>query len=113
MGREEETVKRLARVGYDHALGYLEGGFETWKKNGKEVLSEIKENPKLKRIPVVILTTSKAEEDIYRTYDMGVNSFITKPVSFEGMVFVITTLAQYWFQIVQLPEETSKIKINQ
>jgi DNA-binding NarL/FixJ family response regulator len=51
----------------------------------------------------VVLTTSKAEEDIYRSYDLGVNSFITKPVSFDGLVFVITMLAQYWFQIVQLP----------
>jgi CheY-like chemotaxis protein len=77
------------------------------KKDGREALAEIKADPKLKQIPIVVLTTSKAEEDIYRTYNLGVNSFITKPVSFDGMVFVITTLAQYWFQIVQLPEVTS------
>ena len=74
------------------------------KKDGREALKEIKANPDLRQIPIVVLTTSKAEEDIYRSYDLGVNSFITKPVSFDGMVFVIATLAQYWFQIVRLPE---------
>ncbi|UCD35533.1 MAG: response regulator [Nitrospiraceae bacterium] len=75
------------------------------RKDGREALREIKADPDLRQIPIVVLTTSKAEEDIYRSYDLGVNSFITKPVSFEGMVFVITTLAQYWFQIVRLPED--------
>jgi len=74
------------------------------RKDGREALKEIKADEDLRQIPIVVLTTSKAEEDIYRSYDLGVNSFITKPVSFEGMVFVITTLAQYWFQIVRLPE---------
>lgn len=73
------------------------------KKDGREALQEIKADPELRQIPVVVLTTSEADEDIYRSYDLGVNSFITKPVSFEGLVFVITTLAQYWFQIVKLP----------
>jgi CheY-like chemotaxis protein len=75
------------------------------KKDGREALKEIKADPSLKQIPIVVMTTSKAEQDIYSSYDLGVNSFITKPVSFEGMVFVITTLGQYWFQIVKLPEE--------
>jgi CheY-like chemotaxis protein len=75
------------------------------RKDGREALKEIKADAELKQIPIVVLTTSKAEEDIYRSYDLGVNSFITKPVSFEGMVFVISTLAQYWFQIVKLPGE--------
>jgi CheY-like chemotaxis protein len=74
------------------------------RKDGREALKEIKAHPNLRQIPVVVLTTSKAEEDIYRSYDLGVNSFITKPVSFDGLVFVITTLAHYWFQIVQLPQ---------
>lgn len=74
------------------------------KKDGREALKEIKADPDLRHIPIVVLTTSKAEEDIYRSYDLGVNSFITKPVSFDGLVFVMTTLAQYWFQIVQLPK---------
>lgn len=74
------------------------------RKDGREALREIKADPDLRQIPIVVLTTSKAEEDIYRTYDLGVNSFITKPVSFQGLVFVISNLAQYWFQIVQLPQ---------
>ncbi len=76
------------------------------KKDGREALREIKSDPDLKRIPIVVLTTSKADEDIYRSYDLGVNSFITKPVSFDGMVYIITSLAQYWFQIVRLPENS-------
>ncbi len=74
------------------------------RKDGREALREIKSDPNLRRIPIVVLTTSKAEEDIYRSYDLGVNSFITKPVSFEGLVYVVTALAKYWFQIVQMPE---------
>jgi CheY-like chemotaxis protein len=73
------------------------------KKDGREALKDIKADPKLRRIPVVILTTSKAEEDILRTYNFGANSFITKPVTFEGLVEVVRTLAQYWFEIVELP----------
>lgn len=73
------------------------------RKDGREALKEIKADPELRQIPVVVLTTSKAEEDILRTYDLGVNSFITKPVSFEGLVDVMRTLAMYWFKIVRLP----------
>ncbi len=73
------------------------------KKDGREALREIKADPNLKRIPIVVMTTSQAEVDIYRSYDLGVNSFITKPVSFDGLVYVVTMLAQYWFQIVRLP----------
>lgn len=73
------------------------------RKDGREALKEIKSNEHLKRIPVVILTTSKAEEDIIRTYDLGVNSFITKPVTFEGMINVMRTLGSYWLDIVELP----------
>lgn len=73
------------------------------KKDGREALLEIKSHPKLKRIPVIILTTSKAEEDIVRTYGLGVNSFITKPVTFSALVRVLTKVAEYWFQVVQLP----------
>ena len=76
------------------------------KKDGREALKEIKSDPTLKRIPVVVLTTSKAEEDIFRTYDLGVNSFITKPVTFDGLVEVIQSLSNYWLQIVRLPPET-------
>ena len=73
------------------------------RKDGREALKEIKSNEHLKRIPVVILTTSKAEEDIIRTYDLCVNSFITKPVTFEGMINVMKTLGTYWLDIVELP----------
>lgn len=71
--------------------------------DGREALREIKADPSLRSIPVVVLTTSKAEADIFRTYDLGVNSFITKPVSFDGLVTIMKTLGRYWFEIVELP----------
>lgn len=74
------------------------------KKDGREALKEIKSDPHLRLIPVVVLTTSKAEEDILRTYDMGVSSFITKPVTFTALVDVMKTLSKYWFEIVELPK---------
>src|SRR3954471_4543735 len=67
------------------------------KKDGREALAEIKADPKLRHIPVVVLTTSKAEEDIIRSYDLGVNSYITKPVSFQGLAEVMKILSIYWF----------------
>lgn len=73
------------------------------KKDGREALKEIKQDPKLRTIPVVVLTTSKAEEDILKTYNLGVSSFITKPVTFDGLVQVMRTLNKYWFEIVELP----------
>lgn len=73
------------------------------RKDGREALKEIKAEPELRSIPVIVLTTSKAEEDIYRTYDLGVNSFITKPVNFESLVAVMKALGKYWFEIVELP----------
>ena len=74
------------------------------RKDGREALQEIKSNDLLRRIPVVILTTSKAEEDILKTYDLGVNSFITKPVTFDGLVELMQLLGRYWFEIVELPD---------
>lgn len=76
------------------------------KKDGREALKEIKGDPELRGIPVVVLTTSKAEEDIYRTYNLGVNSFITKPVAFQSLVAITRDLGRYWFEIVELPAET-------
>jgi len=73
------------------------------KKDGRQALREIKSDPDLRRIPVVILTTSKTEEDILRAYDLGANSFITKPVTFDRLVEIVRTLGQYWFNIVALP----------
>lgn len=73
------------------------------KKDGRQVLAEIKRDPSLMRIPVVILTTSKAEEDIIRTYDLHANCFITKPVDFEKFVSVIRTIDEFWLTVVRLP----------
>jgi CheY-like chemotaxis protein len=75
------------------------------RKDGREALQEIKSDPELRHIPVVVLTTSKAEEDILRSYDLGANSFITKPVTFQSLVEVMRTLEKYWFEIVELPRE--------
>lgn len=75
------------------------------KMDGREALREMKADPALCRIPVIVLTTSEAEEDILRTYGLGVNSFITKPVTFEGLVKVVTVLCSYWIEIVALPPE--------
>ena len=81
------------------------------RKDGREALAEIKADPDLQTIPVVVLTTSKAEEDIYRSYAVGASSFITKPVSFEGLVDVVRTVGHYWFEIVALPnEQPSRMK---
>jgi CheY-like chemotaxis protein len=75
------------------------------KKDGREALREIKSDPTLRQISVVVLTTSKAEEDIYSCYDSGASSFISKPVSFEGLVNVMKGLGRYWFEIVDLPRQ--------
>jgi len=73
------------------------------KKDGREALQEIKGDPDLRHIPVVVLTTSEAEEDILRTYRLGANSYIQKPVTFEKMVEVADGLGRYWLGIVKLP----------
>jgi CheY-like chemotaxis protein len=75
------------------------------KKDGREALREIKSDPELRQISVVVLTTSKAEEDIYSSYDSGASSFISKPVTFEGLVEVMKGLGRYWFEIVDLPRQ--------
>jgi CheY-like chemotaxis protein len=73
------------------------------KKDGREALREIKEDPKLKPIPVVVLTTSKYEEDIQKTYTLGVSSYIKKPVSFDQFVEMVRVFKEYWFDTVELP----------
>ena len=78
------------------------------KKDGREALKEIKAHKDLQDIPIVVFTTSKAEEDIYRSYKLGVNSFITKPVTFDNLIEVMQTLGKYWFEIVSLPADTKK-----
>lgn len=73
------------------------------KKDGREALRELRSDPRLKNIRVVVMTTSKAEEDILRTYDLGASSYVTKPVTFVALVDVIRTLGKYWLEIVELP----------
>ncbi|HEY0893346.1 MAG TPA: response regulator [Cellvibrio sp.] len=73
------------------------------KMDGREALAEIKADPRLRRIPVVILTTSKAEEDMVKGYDLGAASYITKPVTFDALVELMRTLGKYWVEFVELP----------
>jgi two-component system, response regulator len=73
------------------------------KMDGREALREIKSDPVLHHIPVVVLTTSRAEEDVVRSYEFGVNSFITKPLTFLGLVEAMKALGKYWFEVVALP----------
>jgi CheY-like chemotaxis protein len=80
------------------------------RKDGREAIREIKADAQLKFIPIVVLTTSRAEEDIYKTYNLGVSSFITKPVTFESFVELMRLLGRYWFEIVELPMENSNKK---
>jgi len=75
------------------------------KMDGREALAEIKADANLRSVPVVVLTTSSAEEDIARAYELGAGSYIVKPVTFEGLVKVMTELKRYWFEIVDLPPE--------
>lgn len=74
------------------------------RKDGREALQEIKADESLSRIPIVVLTTSQDEADVLATYDLGVSSFIAKPVTFGGLVDVMRTWTQYWFEIVEVPE---------
>ncbi|HEY1189975.1 MAG TPA: response regulator [Gemmata sp.] len=73
------------------------------RKDGREALQEIKAHPQLRTIRVVVMTTSKAEEDVLRSYDLSAASYITKPVTFERLVDVVRTLGKYWLEIVELP----------
>jgi CheY-like chemotaxis protein len=73
------------------------------RKDGRQVLAEVKADPELRRLPVVILTTSKAEEDILKTYDLHANCFITKPVDFDQFVKVVRSIEHFWLSIVTLP----------
>ena len=73
------------------------------RKDGRECLKEIKNSAELRHIPVVVLTTSQAEEDVFRSYQLGVNSYVRKPVAFQGLVEATVALGHYWFEIVELP----------
>lgn len=82
------------------------------KKDGREALQEIKADANLRQIPIIVLTTSHEEEDIIRSYSLGVSSFITKPVTFEQLVEVIQCIGHYWFEIVALPSNCHTENIN-
>jgi two-component system, chemotaxis family, response regulator Rcp1 len=73
------------------------------KKDGREVLAEIKDDMSLRRIPIVVLTTSKAEEDVARSYDLHANCFITKPVDFDKFIEVVKSIEDFWLSVVRLP----------
>jgi len=75
------------------------------RKDGREVLAEIKQDPNLKRIPVVVLTTSQAEQDVLRTYDLHANCYINKPVDLDQFIEIVKTIEGFWLSIVQLPPE--------
>jgi len=72
-------------------------------KDGREALADVKSDPDLRRIPIIIFTTSKAEEDIIKSYDLGVAGFITKPVTFQGLMKIVQVIKNYWLTIVELP----------
>lgn len=73
------------------------------RMDGREALRKIKSDPDLRRIPVIVLTTSEADQDILQSYDLGVNAFVTKPVTFDGLADAIQALGEFWFHIVKLP----------
>jgi CheY-like chemotaxis protein len=107
----EQLLAYLRREGmYAHLAGRPYPGLVLLdlnmpKRDGREALADMKADAALCRIPVVVLTTSKADEDIIRTYGLGVSSFITKPVTFEGLVEITRVLARYWIEIVELPPQ--------
>lgn len=80
------------------------------RKDGREALKEIKSDSKLRSIPVVVLTTSREEEDIHLTYHLGANSFIVKPDTFDGLLEIVRSLGNYWFEVVDLPSEGTLCK---
>ncbi|RYX79021.1 response regulator [bacterium] len=110
----EELIEYLRHEGqYENVGEYERPGIilldlNMPRKDGREALREIKSDPDLSSIPVVVFTTSKAEEDVYKTYQLGVNSFITKPVTFDNLIKVMQALGQYWLEIVELPQDHGK-----
>ena len=75
------------------------------RKDGREVLKEVKEDPDLRRIPVVVMTSSAAEEDIIRSYDLHANAYLTKPIDFDGFLDVVGTIEEFWLSVVKMPPE--------
>lgn len=106
----QELIDYLRRTGpYEGATHGLPGlillDLNMPKKDGRQALEEIKSDAAINHIPIVVLTTSKAEQDIVKSYKLGVSGYITKPVSFEGLVEIMRALKLYWFEIVELPDE--------
>jgi chemotaxis family two-component system response regulator Rcp1 len=104
----EEAISYLQGKGkYQHAVrpDLILLDLNMPKKNGRDVLREIKNDPKLKRIPVVILTTSQAEDDIAHTYDLHANCYITKPVDFNQFLKVVKSIEDFWLTVVKLPPQ--------
>lgn len=105
----EELLEYLRRVGkFQDPASSPEPGvilldLNMPRKDGREALSEIKADAALRHYPIVVLTTSRAEEDVVRSYELGVSSVIRKPVSFDGLVRALAVFGQYWFEIVELP----------
>jgi CheY-like chemotaxis protein len=105
----EELINYLENVGqFQDKTRYPKPGLilldlNMPKMDGREALQIIKTKDSLRMIPIVILTTSKAEEDLLRSYDLGVSSFITKPVTFNALVEIMKTVGKYWLEIVELP----------
>ncbi|MFC7133670.1 MULTISPECIES: response regulator [Salinibaculum] len=73
------------------------------KKDGREVMADMEEDPSLRRIPVVVLTSSEAEEDVVRSYELTANAYLTKPVDFDGFVDIVTRIEDFWFSVVKMP----------
>jgi two-component system response regulator len=73
------------------------------KKDGREALKEMRSHALLRRVPVIVLTTSQSDEDIVKSYDLGVNCFLRKPASFEGFVEIMDRLNKFWFELVEIP----------
>jgi len=114
--RNELTIARDGQEALDILFGHANGealpglillDLNLPRVDGREVLSRIKSDPDLKRIPVIVLTTSTREEDVVRSYDLGVNTFISKPVRFEDFIKVVTAIQEYWIVIATLPPAAS------
>ncbi len=103
-GNKIEALDLLHRTGkYTHAVRLILLDLNLPKKDGKQVLAEIKADPVLRRIPVVILTSSKAEEDIVKSYNLYANCYVIKPVDLEQFVKVVKSIEEFWLTIVKLP----------
>jgi two-component system, chemotaxis family, response regulator Rcp1 len=98
-----EFLRRIGKFGAAPRPDIILLDLNLPKKDGREVLAEIKKDEQLKRIPVVILTTSKAEEDVMRTYNLHANCYVTKPVDLEKFIVVVKSIDAFWLTVVTLP----------